>query len=315
MMLSKSFTYKEFRDTVVKQLELFSSNGRENSDGEIRDIDKRLPEILSAQLRALYDEYGIGRSLTGLEVGKYSLVYFGEDFTVDSEEQIELPRSFSKFAYSLVASGTAAIHFTDCKDGAIRRIDTSDGEYIQLSGVAETDGEFPTMLLVELDGFHVRSLEITAIPDFVTESLPVDTDTCRCLARLPDNTSRIVGILDKYGRYLPEECYRPYAEYGVIAIYCPVDGKLTIDRLEAPEAFTEENADTAIITLPPILFDALCYSCAAAVCPVKYPEIAERLTYKYREALENVYDRYKDRAASRNRFYGKIKRRGSLLPT
>ena len=309
MMLSRSFTYKQFRDTVIKHLELFSSNGRENTDGEISDIDKRLPEILSAHLRAFYDEYGIGRSLKGLEVGKYSLVYCGEDFTVDSEEPIELPRHFSKFAYRIVASGTASVFFTDCKSSKSHRIDTSDGEYIQLSGTAEVDGEHPTMLLVGLDILHVKSLEITAVPDFVTDFLPVDTDVFESLAGIPDNTSRIVAILDECGRRLSEEAFRVYSEYGVIAILTRVDRPLFIDFLESPETVTEENADNAEITLPPLLFDALCYACAATVCPSTDSALAERLTYKYREALENVFDRYKDRAAPRNRFYGKTGRR------
>ena len=312
MMLSKSFTYKEFRDTVLQHLERFSSNGRENTLGEVIDIEKRLPEILSARLRSIYDEYGIGRSLKKLEVGKYSLVYYGEDFTVESEEQIELPRHFSKFAYHLVASGSASVFFSDCQSSKTHRIDTADGEYIQLSGTAKADGEYPAMLLVGLDTLHIRSLEIVAVPDFVTDFLPIETDTFRSLANLPDNISRIIEICDEDGRSLSEEAFRPYSEYGVLAILARVDHPLFADCLTNPETVTEDNLDTVKITLPPILYDALCYACAADVCPSSDSEIAARLTYRYREILENVYDRHKDVSAGRNRFYGKIRRRGRL---
>ncbi len=309
MMLSKSFTYKEFRDTVVKHLELYSSNGRENTDGEISDIEKRLPEILSAQLRAFYDEYGVGRRLESLPVGKYSLVFYGEDLEVDGEESMPLPKAFPKFAYRLVASGTGTVQLTDCKDASVHQINTRRGEYIQLSGVAEPNGESPAMLLAALDTLHVKSLEITAVPSFVTDFVPVDTDTFKSLARLPDNTSRIVAILDECGNRLSEAVFRVYGEDGVIAIPTSVDRPLFIDCLTSPATVTEKNADNCEITLPPLLFDALCYACAAVVCPSSEPALAERLTYKYREMLENIYDRYKDRDATRNRFYGRIGRR------
>ena len=310
-MFLQNHTLEELRVRVLKLLERYSSNGVINTCGEISDINGRLVESANTHLRMLYSEilrpvrrvqinikklnflcskqYTIksGKPLIWESLGTgmvfYCKVRGDMTFTVESESGSVSYEIYSKNGEPTVLCGSAK----NCKDSHMKfRAQTStEAEFLEFYafwGATYGEGE---------------EIEVTS------EGI--------MFPKIPGDCAEIISIYDKNGRKVTQGT----VEYSLYSgrLYADVKnyGIYTLEYVVAPHEISSDATDEENIRLPDILFDALCYMCASDICPASDGNVFSKLTYKYREILENYYSRSRNLVSSRNSFFtltGRIKK-------
>ena len=131
-----------------------------------------------------------------------------------------------------------------------------------------------------------------------------------------ENFAKICAVYDEKGFPAPLELFDISVSDGTVKTNLKNAGAYIFEYYIYPEKLPGDCPDDAQIILPPILFDALCYMCASDLCPSSDGELFSKLTYKYREILENYYDGSRNLTAGRNSFFkvcGNIGRKKSVL--
>ncbi len=299
-MYSKIYTYRECRDSVLKMLERYSSDGIENDCGEMKDIVKRLPASINVHLRKLYEEFVREKRKCRVIFSKPSKIYDFGSFRCSRDEPFEAKIVGEALAFYAEVSGSGEISFVTDSGAQRFLISASDGTFETVSGLIDASVGAETVMNIIADStINVRSLVI--YENFYDEALICADGYCS--ARLPDDCTRILGAYDKDGRNVILSLFELCGASGVITVQNKMAGEYTFEYLVIPTALPENCDDTERIILPPILFDALCYMCAADLCPASMGEIYSKLTYKYREILENYYDRERFSIGTRNSFF------------
>lgn len=310
-MFLQNHTFEELRTRVLKLLERHSSNGKANTCGEVSDIEGRLIESANTHLRMLYSEilrpvrrvqikikklnflctrqYTIkpNKPLVWEEVGNGTVFYCkvrGDmTFTVESESGSNSYQIYSENGEPSIVYGTAKSY----KDRFIKfkAETTSEAEFLEFyafCGATYYEGE---------------EIEVTA--DGIM------------FPKIPEDCTEIVAIYDKYGRKVMSDIVEYSAYSGRLYTDKKNYGTYTLEYIVAPREISQDTEVSEQIRLPGVLFDALCYMCAADICPANDGNVFSKLTYKYREILENYYCRSRNYELKRNSFFtlsGRIKK-------
>ncbi len=287
-------------------LERYSSNGTVNTVGEVKDLEERLPASIGVHLRKLYEEYGLGRRKAEVLFKAPTVLDDYHAFSLDSSAVFSQRLVGNGLSYRIRACGTGDLIFVSCGAAENVTFESSPGEVIEHSGRIYPEDDLGCFILMAKPSLEVHSFEIYTDSLYGGASRVFGKD--KSAVSLPKDFSRLLGIYDERGTKMPISAF-DLCEDGMLVTDSKNDGVYTLDYLSLPENITSENIASAAITLPPVLFDALCYMCAADICPVSDGETVSKLTYKYREILENFYDRYTEPSVGRNRFYGVVRKR------
>lgn len=305
-MYSRIHTYRECRDGVLKMLERYSSNGIENDCGEMKDIIKRLPASINIHMRKLYEEFVREKKTCRIAFSQKSKKYDFGSFICDAENPFEAEISGKGLAFYAQVCGSGEISFVT-ENGAQRYlISDTDGRIEMVRGLVDT-GETSEAVMNVIADSSLQVLSLVIYEGVTDEELICDDGLCS--ARLPDDCIRILGAYDCDGRNVVLSLFGLCGETGIITVDKSMAGEYDFEYLVCPAALSEDCGEEDRIALPPILFDALCYMCAADLCPASMGEVYSKLTYKYREILENYYDRESPGPFARNSFF---KIRGNL---
>ena len=122
-------------------------------------------------------------------------------------------------------------------------------------------------------------------------------------AALPEDFGKECGLFVNGIGDISENSYRVSA--GMIICGCVQNGGFaTLTYKVNPKPFTPDDPSQAIVDLPDITADALCYLTASELCPAEYGELYSKLMYKYRDICLNAYGCEADKER-RNTFFGK----------
>lgn len=299
-MYSKIHTYRECRDSVLKMLERYSSDGIENDCGEMKDIVKRLPASINIHLRKLYEEFVREKRKCRVILSEMSKVYHSGSFVCDTDNPFEKSISGKGLAFYAEVCGSGEISFVT-ENGVQRHlISDTDGRIETVCGLIDTGGTSEAVMNVAADS-SLRVLSIVIYEGIYDEGLICADGYCS--ARLPGDCTRILGAYDKSGKNVILSLFEICPKTGIVTVHKSIAGEYCFEYLVCPAALEEDCGDEETIVLPPILFDALCYMCAADLCPASMGDIYSKLTYKYREILENYYDREMSFVGARNSFF------------
>lgn len=310
-MYSQIHTFGECRRSVLKMLERYSSNGALNCCGELRDIENRLVECINANMRKLYAEFV--RSIEKKTLVFHSPKILCEYGPLYIEKGTEFCGDFSgkSFCFYVEVCGGGDIVFSSSDGIDTYSFDTDFSETKilkgSLKGASDGNVSFTVNSKSDVSLFSFVIYE-GGSPDYI---MPKGS----CKARLPENCAELIGITDEKGNPMDKDLFDVSPWEMSIVTGSENSGRYIIEYYAYPERLCEDCGDDAQIKLPGVLFDALCYMCAADLCPSSDGEIYSKLLYKYREILENYYDGAKNHASHRNSFYrlcGKVRRSSAL---
>ncbi len=310
-MYSQIHTYGECRGSVLKMLERYSSNGTLNSCGEMKDMENGLVESINANMRKLYAEFV-------RESRKKALIFraprvicnFGPLYI---EKGTEFTGSFSGkgFCFYAEVCGSGDIVFKSSNGFDSYSFGTDFGETEILKGTptGATSGEI--------------SFTVSASDDVFLYSLVIYDGSHNefimpkgyCMARLPEGCAKVLSITDENGFLVSEDIFDISPSDLSVVTGAENSGKYVFEYYAYPDELAENCNDDAEIKLPGVLFDALCYMCAADLCPSSDGGLYSKLAYKYREILENYYDGARSHESERNSFYrlcGRICRKSNI---
>ncbi len=310
-MFLQNHTFEELRTRVLKLLERYSSNGVQNSCGEVKDIEARLVESTNTHLRKLYSEllrpvrrvqikikklnflctkkYTIkqNKPLVWENVGTgmvfYCKVRGDMTFTVESESGSKVYTMHSDNGEPTVICGSAK----SCKDS-----------YMKFKAETATEAEF-----LEFFAFWGA----TYAED---EEVEITTDGIM-FPKIPEDCAELIAIYDKSGRKVSSDIVEYSTYSGRLYTDNKNYGEYTVEYVALPQEISSDTTGEEFIRLPSVLFDALCYMCASDICPANDGNVFSKLTYKYREILENYYSRSRSFTSGRNSFFtltGRIKK-------
>ena len=312
-MYSVKYTLGECKERIMKHLGRYSSNGKTVSIGETVDIEKRLITSINIHLAKLVYEYPSTVKCPILFLCPELLYDYG-GFRLSEGESTAYRFSVKDGAFHIVASGKGRIEVrSDGGKVSLYAVDTVNGAYSVVCGaVRGAVGEECVIYLSADTVLDVRGFVIYGgVPSGADwQGLVCDKD--RISAYLPEQCGEVVSLRgDRNGT---DVCgiAEINQELRTVSLPRSLYGKYTLEYIPFAKSFEDTAQDSEEIVLSPLLFDALCYMCASDLCPASDPELYSKLTYKYREILENIYARSRG-ARIVNRFYGFIKR-GIVAP-
>jgi len=311
-MFSKNYTLGECRERILKLLERFSSNGNPNSCGEVEDIKNRFITCVNIHINKLWYEFSAEKRECDISFYRPKCIADTSPVKLGEGETFSKSISGRKTGYYLVLGGKGTVTVFCGESSAVYAVDTLPGAFTVIKGACGNNGEDVSNFVINANTYiHVKAFE-------VYEGV--------------ENDSNVYGLLYGKGKtaaFLPEDCSRILSLYNEngkdISRYADTDEKLRIMILPAsvgergsleyipyPPSFKEDASDSELLALSPVMYDALCYMCACDLCPADDGQLYSRLMYKYREILENIFDRHRSFGA-RNSFYRLIGRIG-LIP-
>lgn len=309
-MNSGKFTLGELRDRILKLLSRYSSNGSVVVSGEKADIENRLVTSINIHLsKLMYEFFGKTKRQSAFFFVPAVLEELG-GMSLRAGETVRKSVYGRELGFYIEARGEGTLKF-DCGGKSItRQIYTDDGAYTVIKGtVGNTeDGECSVEILC---GTYLDIRCFTVYGGVLEER--GDTGLLCCTdniaAYLPKDCSQLIAVYRKTdagefaaGHYVPENS-------GTVLIERRENGEYEFEYIPEAPSFREGASDSDSVEIPSLAADALCYMCAADLCPVCQPELYSRLTYKYREILENLYPRHRKNRVV-NSFYGVIGKRG-----
>lgn len=312
-MYSEKYTLAQCRERILKHLERYSSNGKVNVCGESEDIKNRLVTSLNVHLSKLWYEYSGSRKRSLLSFPGPECSFDFGSIKLSSGEIFTQYFGGTKLGFYIAVCGKGQLIFYTPDDTYRYIIDTEPGSFTEITGCFEnTDGGDCHFLLGAEPFLDVKSF-------LVFEGVETASDQEKLLcgkgvsaAFLPCDCARITGIFEKENM---KECTVAEVDEEKRILKIPSDAcgrDYVIEYIPYAPRFEESCGDEAFVLMPSVLFDALCYMCAADLCPCGDGELYSKLTYKYRECLENIYDRHRV-CRVRNSFYGAVKKRASSL--
>lgn len=312
-MYSKKYNLGEFRVRILQLLERYSSNGKKNTLGEVEDIQLKLISSLNINFNKLWYEFPDTRLQTDISFLNPESVLELENIRICSGEPVTQRFNVEKPAFSLTVSGTGILLFQVASMQQVYSIETAPGTYTVINGYIDTMAGRDVSFSLEADTcLDVKSFIIYENIESSVGEYMLLCDKSRVAAFLPSDCSKIL--------YLQRDNDNiNYAEY------CEIDEKNHIVKIPKkfcsdyvlgyipyPPCIALDAHDSTVIDISPVMFDALCYMCAAELCPANDSELYSRLIYKCREILENIYDRQRG-CRIKNSFYGLVRRTGTAL--
>lgn len=301
-MYSKKYTLSECRTRILKLLERYSSNGIPNNCGEVRDIENRLITSLNIHLNKLWYEFSDTRCKSTVSfVSPVCIEKFGCMY-INGGNSEYLCIGGKNSCFYLVAKGKGILQINSPSSSFEHRIDTDPGSYAVITGPIDSRE------LYDCDAYFYAETDLDIKEFVIYGDVPSPELLCGedgAVALLPQDCSRIISLSSVYnGRELSDIC-EVLEDKRIIKITSEYSGEYVIEYLPYPPCFPDDADDSFEIFLSPVMFDALCYLCASDLCPANDNALYTKLTYKYREILENIYDRHRS-YKMRNKFYGVI---------
>lgn len=310
-MYSKTFTLGECKKRILKLLERYSSNGAENGIGEVLDIRNRVADCVNVHLNKLYYEFSNEKKKSEIFFCPYEKTFDYGSFEVTENSVFQRFFDGEKVAFYVCAQGAGQIIFYTPLETYRYAINTSGGESCVVRGFFDNGGKESCRFIVGAEP-QLKIHSFVVYDGFYSDGCKeLVCDSEKLAAFLPKDCAKVLGLIPKNKNFSENVNFEINESERTIAVPQKFAGDYIMEYIPyAPEV--SENDDCAFC-LSPIIFDALCYMCAADLCPASDGELFSKLTYKYREILANIYDRRKNYGL-RNVFYGgKAKRANSLI--
>ncbi len=304
-MFLETFTMARLSRCVLKCLERYSSNGIPNTCGEKKDIENRVFDSFNTHLRLLNSDFSILKKRQKLVFFKHTPLLKKGAFTIPAGQEVTLSAQGAGLAYFIRARGDFTLIFEYSGEGSAVEFSFGDSVFHELSGnISDCTGHISITLCADTESY-IDSFVLYG--DFPAGALICDAGYSR--EALPARCERVISISDRNGRTVPGYIFDIDCKQGHITVMQEHTCEYILEYLEAFPEFSEADEE---VLLPRGIFDALCYMCAADLCPSCDGEVYSKLTYKYREILENFYDKTRNFSAGRNSFYGVVRKRGVL---
>ncbi len=305
-MYSKIHTYRECRDNVLKMLERYSSDGIQNDCGEMKDIEKRLPSSINIHMRKLYAQFLRSKKTSTVILSPPSKKYDFGSFEISNFDSVSKEIRGNGLACHAELSGNGEVIIVTEKTTEKYYFATAPGETEIFSAAIDVPKGTAAVILIGADPNAVLKVLSFVIYENFYGAGEYGELICadgKCCAKLPDDCAEVLAIYDKDGKAAKLSLFEFSERGNVVTAKSEMAGVYTLEYIAYPAELPENCRDDSEIILPPILFDALCYMCAADLCPAFDGEVYSKLTYKYREILENYYDRKPYYTKTRNSFY------------
>ncbi len=303
-MKKHTYTLGSFRTALFRVLDEYSLNGNntERFSGMLSDIEKRLVSSLNMSIRRIY--------LSSERLPKKASLFFAaekllaeySDMSMDCEKKIFLPENSSFFVAEY--SGEAKLSFFDMDERLISEtLLTSEFGNIKTEKALVPES-CVYVSFAPVSGFFIKKLR------FCGGSFAQDTDPAllpdgnRLFCRFDEELIEIISAEKESKGISPEAiCYDEH----IISVPREYQGYITIEYYAYPDSFTESTPDDTPIPLSPAYSDAALFMVAADLCDREDDGLYSKLTYKYREILNNTYPI--ERTKIRNRFFSTGRRK------
>ena len=307
-MYSVKYTLGEFRDRILKHLCRYSSNGAVYPSGEKEDIENRLVTSLNIHIARLWHEFPGNTKKCRLSFFAPTVIADIGSFDVTGGDTAIKTVCGKKIGFFMTVSGKGTVSVTTSSGTRTFNSDAVGGERIVIRGSVLNDGVTECV-------FSFGAESNLVITEFTVYEGVGESDSellygCGAYAAyLPSDCAQVLALYHANNKELNRTAYSVIEDDRTVLIHSDDGCGYVMEYVCYPPAFADDGADGQEIYLSPIFADALGYMCAADLCPVNDPELYSRLTYKYREILDNLYTRRK-RNSVVNKFYGFVRRRG-----
>lgn len=309
-MYSIKYTLGEFRDRILKLLRRYSSNGVILPSGEKEDIENRLVTSLNVHLARLWHEFPAGTKRCGLSFFAPSVIADIGSMAVSAGDTVVKTFCGKNIGFFMTVCGKGNVSLTTSGGTSVYNADTTKGERIVIRGGAMNDGTAECVLSFTADtGMEIRDLVVYEGVEASRGDIQLLYGKGVYASYLPADCADVVAVYDDSVYPTRKTDYDVLEDERIILIPSGRGSEYTVEYVTYPPTFDEALGDDSEILLSPLMADALGYMCAADLCPVNDPELYSRLTYKYREILENLYTRRRKNSIV-NKFYGLVRKRG-----
>lgn len=307
----KLHTYKisDLRDDVFKLLERYSSNGSENDIGESKDILNRFPSCFNRVMRKLCCEFSIYRKKVSLAFEAPCVLQSYEGYELSGDEMLSRNIPKGATAYRIVCSGNGELAFINCGETSAVSISNSVGGISEYKGFILSTGEDSHFLIAGTPRLKVYSFEIYGGFEGSDDELSLLSGGSKCTLKLPEDFLGMCMAYNASGDRVDEDIFDISYIDGTVSVQKEMAGVYTFEYSASHEHYPGLSNLKYEVKLPPMLYDALTYMCAAELCPSYDGEMYSKLTYKYREVLENCYRKERRLYEGRNSFYGVVTRK------
>lgn len=307
-MYSVKYKLFEFRDRILKHLCRYSSNGTVYPSGEKADIENRLVTSLNIHLARLWQEFSAGDRKCRISFFAPPVIADVGNIKVGTGDTEVRTLCGNRIGFFMTVCGKGRISVTTSSGTRIYNADTEKGERTIIRGNAENDGVTECVFSFTAESF-LEVCDFTVYEGVDTEHSELLYGKAVYAAYLPSECSKIIAVYDDSKTGTRKIAYGVLEKERVILIPSSENSVCNVEYVCYPPKFDESVGDESEIYLSPLMADALGYMCAADLCPVNDPELYSRLTYKYREILENLYPRRRNSRVV-NKFYGLVRKRG-----
>lgn len=308
-MYSKKYNLGECRERILRLLERYSSNGNINNTGEIADIEYRLITSLNIHLNKLWYEFPDTAAQSDVSFFCPECAFDFGSMRLGSGETVSGHFGGDKLGFYMTVKGNGQLVFnTASGQSQLYLIDTEPGMYTVIKGAIDNPGEDANFVLKADTGLDVITFVIYKNVESAAQEQELLCDKASVAAFLPGDCSKVLSLTKNNDNTNYAEYCRVDEEKRIITIPKKLSAHYILGYIPYPPNFTQDAQNSAEIALSPVMFDALCYMCAADLCPANDSELYSKLTYKYREILENIYDRQRG-CRIKNSFYGLVRRR------
>ena len=289
-MNSVKYTLGELRTTVLKLLGKYSTNGTVYSSGEKADIENRLVTSLNIHLGRIFHEFpGDTKSCRLAFFTPAVEASFGKiDIAPEGTETRSVICRNPGFYMTVGGKGSVTVE----APGYSRTftVDTLPGERTVIRGAVGSGSECECTFITEAgsSGLYISDFEVYSGVSEEEAGLLFGRNVHA--AYLPPDCGEIVGLYGNAGRRIKKFDVTG-EENKILLVPKSPDTDCVMEYAPYPPAFADGAGNSEAIYVSPLVRDALVYMCAADLCPISDPELYSRLTYKYREILENMYPR------------------------
>ncbi len=309
-MYSKAYTLGEFRGRILKLLQRYSSNGTIVQSGEKADIENRLVTSLNIHLTRLMYEFSDNIKRRAVSFFMPGCAADFGSMSLCAGENVEKNVKGQGLAFYMEARGEGTVEISLDGRTLTRRIYTDNGAYTVVRGILGNDMECECTFRISCDTYlDIKNFTVYEGTLDARGDGELICAKSRSSAYIPDDCAEILAVYERNGAKDINTNFSVLEEERIVFVPRCANDEYIIEYVPYAPQFSESEGDSSQVCISPLTADALCYMCAADLCPVNQPELYSKLTYKYREILENTYTRHRKNGMI-NRFYGFVRKRG-----
>lgn len=303
---SSAISLAELKERIYKTLGEYSINGEHISDSSYEkvDMENRIIDAINTAVTRGIQYLPVFTHETNVYFPYMKYLCFKENISLQENERLclECANCNGKIAIRLCANGKLSVKAS------------VNGTTVMQEQLLETQFSKLDTHILSFECDNCAYIEITALEkaSFIDSVYALDVsgfeneDLCflpeynQTFAKADSDIQKITYAVCR-GKSIPVYEYK--VKDGYVYTNCKNEGKTIFHYLPKVREFTNESGEDEQLCLPEITICAIIYLAASELCTTGDADVYNRLSYNYRDIVQNCYDRQRD--YKRNGFFTK----------